>query len=66
MPLLDIFGVRHKRSHDAQELQPEHLEGFRRSQQLAYACCVAVEQELREGITELQTVLEARAEGGWS
>lgn len=35
-------------------LAPEHLEGFRRSQALAYRCTDAVEKELREGMTEKQ------------
>jgi hypothetical protein len=34
------------------ELEPAHLEGFRRSQALAYECVTAVEKELREGMTE--------------
>jgi Xaa-Pro aminopeptidase len=34
------------------ELEPEHLAGFKRSQQLAYACVTQVEQELRSGMTE--------------
>lgn len=34
------------------ELQPDHIEGFRRSQVLANAAVTAVERELREGMTE--------------
>jgi Xaa-Pro aminopeptidase len=34
------------------ELQPEHIEGFKRSQAMAYAAVTAVERQLREGMTE--------------
>lgn len=36
----------------ASELSAERLQGFRRSQALAYACVTSVERELREGMTE--------------
>lgn len=39
---------------DAAELQSEHIEGFRKSQALAYACAIQVESELREGMTEIE------------
>lgn len=54
MPLPFLASVQQKRAADLQELSTEHLEGFRKSQQLAYACCEATEAELREGMTELQ------------
>lgn len=37
---------------DHGELSTARLDGFRRAQQLAYACATAVEQQLREGMTE--------------
>jgi hypothetical protein len=39
-------------ARQALELEAEHIEGFRRSQALAYAAVTAVERELREGMTE--------------
>jgi Xaa-Pro aminopeptidase len=55
MPVPDMLNVPKKRAHDALELQTEHLEGFRKSQQVAYACVSAIHGELQEGMTELQT-----------
>jgi Xaa-Pro aminopeptidase len=46
----------------ALELTPEHIIAFRKTQDLAYACAVAVEKQLAEGITE-QGV--ARLMYGW-
>jgi Xaa-Pro aminopeptidase len=40
------------KERQALELEPEHIEGFRRCQGLSYACALAVEQQLREGMTE--------------
>jgi Xaa-Pro aminopeptidase len=37
---------------DVTALEPAHIEGFRRSQAIAYECVTAVERELREGMTE--------------
>jgi len=54
MPLPFLVSVQQKRAADLQELSAEHLEGFRKSQQVAYACCEAIEAELREGMTEVQ------------
>jgi Xaa-Pro aminopeptidase len=39
---------------DAAELESEHIEGFRKSQALAYACATEIAGELREGITEIE------------
>lgn len=52
MPLLDkVTGVL-AASNEALALEVEHLEGFRRSQALAYAAVQAVEQRLVAGMTE--------------
>jgi Xaa-Pro aminopeptidase len=52
MPILDAVTRVYPRENDAIALQAEHLAGFKRSQQIAYECAMAVEQELREGMTE--------------
>ena len=52
MPMFDRWKEPFSPARQALELQPEHIEGFRRSQTLAYASAVAVEQQLREGMTE--------------
>lgn len=52
MPILDWFNAPARSLDGTAVLAPEHLEGFRRSQALAYACAEAVERELREGMTE--------------
>jgi len=39
---------------DAAELESEHIEGFRKSQALAYACASEIAAELHEGITEIE------------
>jgi hypothetical protein len=51
MSLLQRF-FRPLSPQDAVELEPEHLAGFKRSQQVAYACVTQVERELRPGMTE--------------
>jgi Xaa-Pro aminopeptidase len=52
MSLIASLTRAHPRENDRLALEPEHLAGFRRSQQVAYACAMAVERELREGMTE--------------
>ncbi|HEX2677834.1 MAG TPA: M24 family metallopeptidase [Polyangiales bacterium] len=54
MPMLKRFTQPFTPERQALELQPEHVEGFRRAQRLSYDCAVAVEQFLVEGITELR------------
>lgn len=54
MPLLDNWIAKGSESADAGVLTAEHLEGFRRSQALAYEAVCAVEKELRVGMTERQ------------
>lgn len=56
MPLLDRFF--RTEPQDEAELLPEHLEGFRRSQRLAYDCVTAVEARLRAGMTERDAASE--------
>lgn len=51
MPILTKL-FRAPEPQDALELTPAHLDGFRRSQRIAYAGVTAVEQDLREGMTE--------------
>jgi Xaa-Pro aminopeptidase len=52
MPLFDRWTEPFSPARQALELMPEHIEGFRRSQALAYASVTAVERELREGMSE--------------
>jgi Xaa-Pro aminopeptidase len=52
MPILDSFNAPTRSLDGTALLSAEHIEGFRRSQALAYACVEAVERELREGMTE--------------
>jgi Xaa-Pro aminopeptidase len=52
MPMLDRWKEPFSSARQALELQPEHIEGFRRSQKLAYESALAAEKQLREGMTE--------------
>jgi hypothetical protein len=52
MGVLRTRGASEKGDRDQAELAEERVEGFRRAQALAYACATAVEQQLREGMTE--------------
>ncbi|MDB4972351.1 MAG: Xaa-Pro aminopeptidase [Myxococcaceae bacterium] len=54
MPLLDKLTSLHRKENESLAQQPEHLEGFRRSQAVAYECVTAVERQLHEGMTEKQ------------
>ena len=54
MPILKRFTEPFSAERQALELEAEHIEGFRRSQSLAYASALAIEKELREGMTERQ------------
>src|SRR5262245_26418976 len=54
MPLLERWTGPLSPERRALELRPEHIEGFRRSQALAYASATSVERELKEGMTERQ------------
>jgi Xaa-Pro aminopeptidase len=56
MPLIDSLTRVYPRENDRLALEPEHLAGFRKSQQIAYACAMAVERELRAGMTERDAV----------
>jgi hypothetical protein len=52
--LLDRWIAKGADSAESGALSAQHLEGFRRSQSLAYDSVTAVERELREGMTERQ------------
>lgn len=52
MPILQSITTAHRVENDVLALQPAHLEGFRRSQQIAYAAVTAVERQLQAGMTE--------------
>lgn len=54
MSILEQLRGVHRSGNEALSRQPAHLEGFRRSQAIAYACATAVEQELHVGMTERQ------------
>ncbi len=52
MSIVDSLIRTPARKNDFVALEPEHIQGFRRAQQIAYAAVTAVERELREGMTE--------------
>jgi Xaa-Pro aminopeptidase len=52
MPIVNRITSLLSEANEHAALQPEHLEGFRRSQQVAYAAATEVEGALRVGMTE--------------
>jgi Xaa-Pro aminopeptidase len=52
MPILGSLTGVLRESNEALALEASHLEGFRRSQALAYDCVTSVEKALRPGMTE--------------
>jgi len=62
MPILQSIKTAHLPENDVLALEPAHLEGFRRSQQIAYATVTAVERTLRVGMTERDAAAALHAE----
>jgi Xaa-Pro aminopeptidase len=52
MPMFEGWTEPFSAERQALELEPVHIEGFRRCQALSYECAAAVANQLREGMTE--------------